>query len=116
MTIKTLEEIKAVLAKFPEASGVGYVIAPALIKIAIGVGLIGYKEALRNWEEGLVGDEKVYQPGENLPMYVPNVLLIDWDGPAIWRRIGGIQIGIKQTIENIEKIIAEPATDGQPAS
>jgi len=103
MEIKSLNEIKSVLSKFKKASGVGYVVAPQLIKIAHQVGLQGYDKAMNRWWGGMIKEEKVYQPGEAIPTWVD--FGIDWDGPALIERNGRLLLGIRKTIEEIEEAI-----------
>lgn len=103
MEIKSLEEIKSILKKFPKASGVGYVIAPQLIKIAIDCGLVGYREALENWSNKSVFSAKVFQKGEIIPADITG-LMIDWEGDRLSYLGDGIKMGIEATIKSIEEI------------
>jgi len=102
--IKSLAEIKSIVKKFKNASGVGFAITPQLIKIAIQVGLMGYDEARVIWTNSNVfADQATDDPAllQNSP------LLIVWEGLPIRRSNGQIIIGIKRTIEDIETAIKE---------
>jgi hypothetical protein len=110
--IKSLNEIKAILKRFPEASGVGYVIAPQVAKIAWNLGLVGYDSAVMAWlntptevmDETAGTGEHVFKPGEALPAETFNQfkLIITWDGPALRCLASAYEIGLKLTLESIE--------------
>jgi len=101
--IKSFEEIKKILKQNKNADGVGYVIAPELIKIAKQVGLIGYDEALSRWKSTGIFAQNVVEKGEPLPNNFG--LLISWEGPALQYKNTDIAIGIEQTIKQIELAI-----------
>lgn len=105
MEIKSFEEIKNILKQNKEASGVGYVIAPQLLKIASQIGLIGYDEALQQWTRTAISDEKVYQPGEVIPD--GSGLFVDWEGDSLIRKGFGIYVGLKETIDRIEAVLKD---------
>ena len=98
--IKSFEEIKKVLKQNKNAGGVGYVIAPELIKIAKDCGLLGYGEALTRWNETGSFSQSVIGKGEPIPNNFG--LLIDWEGPALQYKGTNIAIGLEQTIRQIE--------------
>jgi len=102
--IKSLEEIKSILKKFKNASSVGYVVTPQLIKIAIQVGLMGYDEARIRWSNSNVFTDEATDDPEKLST---STLLIVWEGLPIRQRNEQIIIGIKRTIEDIETAIKE---------
>ncbi len=103
MEIKSLNEIKSILAKFKNAGGVGFVIAPQLIKIAIQVGLLGYERALIRWQTNLVITETTDTDDTNKMV---NGLFINYEGPSLAIIKGNnICLGIKRTIEDIELAI-----------
>jgi hypothetical protein len=106
MEIKSLDEIKHILSTNPEFNGVGYVVTPQLLKIAHHVGLVGYDEALLLWNTTGVMNERVYQKGEDRPKDFG--LQVNWDGPSLLRCNGGILVGLKKTLENIEAAITIP--------
>jgi hypothetical protein len=101
--IKSLEEIKLILKQNKNAGGVGYVIAPELMKIAKDLGLVGYGEALIKWAGSGVFDQKVYAKGEPIPGGVDSPsLMVSWEGPALRYGGQGIALGIKETLRQID--------------
>lgn len=92
---------------FRKARGVGYVIAPMLIKIAREVGLVGYDQAMTAWENGSTFSEKVVKKSDIEPVFLAPLLQIDYDGPALSYHKGHVVIGIKQTVKNIEVMLRQ---------
>ena len=81
--IKSFEEIKKIVEKFPEASGVGYVITPQLLKIATKLRLDkGYQDALIQWFDGGVLFETVY---EDIRQAIENGarIIVNWEGAPL---------------------------------
>lgn len=105
MEIKSFDEVKAVIKQFPEASGVGYVVAPQLLKIGGHLGLPGCLAALEHWKVRSVIGEKVFVPGETIP--TDNDFLISWEGPSLIMRNAKTIVGIKRLIEEIESALAQ---------
>jgi len=91
--------VKTILKRHPKAGGVGYVIAPQLIKIANEVGLFGYDRALIDWNNCGVINETVSQPGESV---VDKRFSISWEGPALSLFSAGVKVGLEETIHQIE--------------
>lgn len=100
---KVVEEIKVLLDKFPEASGMGYVLAPAVAKAALDAGLIGYEEALARWTTSDSLSGVVLEPGEAPAS--GGGLHVTWDGPALCRYGDVVSLGIRKTLESIESAI-----------
>lgn len=105
--IKSFEEVKKIIEKFPEASGVGYVVASQLLKIANKLGLPGeYENALCNWFSSGVLGERVYKTAIEA---IENgaKLVVNWDGlPLLKVNHKGehtFVVGLKALIEEIEK-------------
>ena len=106
MEIRSLREIKGVLEKFPEAGSCGNVVFPEMARIAKGVGLPGYAEALHAYNTMPI-QTVVYKNIEEIPdsADVPSTgVVLSWNGPSIW--FDSIHnrwfIGLKRTLEDIE--------------
>lgn len=104
MVIKSFEEVKSIIAKFPKASGVGYVVVGQLMKIASQLGLPGYGQANIVYLGGSVLSEQVFDE-EHVPSGTP--LQITWDGPSIVQQNDTYRIGIKETMNQIDLIIKQ---------
>lgn len=102
MQIKSFEEIKNLIEKFPEAGGIGFVILPQLLKIANEIGLSGYADALGRWELTSVLNEKTGELGE-----LTGKIVLGFTGPSILylKEKDQIYIGIEQTVKNIEEAL-----------
>jgi hypothetical protein len=106
MTVKSFEEIKDILKKYKRASGVGFVILPQLLKIAIQVGLVGYWEAQQKWLESSIYGASVGAEGVEGREVKPRSIAISWEGPGLWRdNTGCIRVGIERTIQEIEMLL-----------
>ena len=82
MEIKSFNEVKAIIEKFPEASGVGFVIFPRLAMIADKLGLPGYDDVLEF--EGNLEAETVYAKGIEIPKNANGVFIV-WEGLPLIR-------------------------------
>ena len=103
--MKSLDEIKSILKKFPEAHGVGFVIEAPLAKIARDVGLPGYGDFLEMWKGGnVIQRETVYGEGDEVPDVVGSYF--SYNGPALYRNGARLIMGIERTINSIEDILA----------
>ena len=107
MIIKSFEEVKRIIEKFPEASGVGYVVTPELLRIAQNLGLPGgsWDGALSCWASKSVVDQIVFESVDNDALKRASII-INWEGlPYIKLSCGTIIIGLKELIILIDKAI-----------
>lgn len=104
MEIKSFNEVKRILKKFPEASGVGYVLTGQVLKIAKQLGMIGYAEALMAWHESKVFSEKVFDNDADA-LRADVRLIINWKGLGLRLIENTYIVGLYRTIEDIEEAL-----------
>jgi hypothetical protein len=94
-------EVNFVLNCFPEASNVGYVLLPIVLKLAIDYGMKPFTEVLNAWEGSDLKKAKVYQSVDEAVNAGAKVM-VNWEGKSVEEVKGTFVIGLKSLLKEIE--------------
>lgn len=107
---RALKEIKEILKKFPRFGGVGFVVAPKIVKLAAELGLGGYDLALSYWlkNESLrdTCDEEELEKFTD-PENTEFGFGVFWEGANLRFFNNKCSVGLKNTLEQIETLLTD---------